>query len=425
MALSTVDTWDLPAEEAARVRSGRRPSIPDLSKKTRLITPDPDGLEEYSVVYTNRALNHMSQKFQGVMKDISATLKSVYAAESVALVPGSGTYAMEAVARQYATGRKCMVIRNGYFSYRWSQIFEFGNIPSEEVVLKARPVDDSDQPAYEPCPLEEVVAAIRANRPDVVFAPHVETSAGMVLPDDYLKVVAAAVHEVGGLFVLDCIASGCLWVDMKQVGVDVLITAPQKGWSGSPCAGVVMLSAEARRRLEETRSTVFAIDLKKWVAVMEAYEAGGHMYHTTMPTDAIYTFWEVQQETAAYGFQRAKEEQLALGDAMRRVLTQRGFKSVAAKGFQAPCVVVLYTDDPEMKTGVKFARQGIQTAAGVPLMVDSFTESAQFLTFRLGLFGLDKLRDMDQTVRRFAGALDRAQKPAEDAQAARAPFSRL
>jgi len=401
--VATIDAWDV--ETPVSPRRITRRVVPKLTKRNQ---SDPDGLEEYSVVYTNRALNHMSKTFQQVMRDISSTLKAVYAAQSVALVPGSGTFAMEAVARQFGTDRKCMVIRNGYFSYRWSQIFEFGNIPAQEIVLKAQPVDNSSRPAYAPCPLAQVLATIQEERPDVVFAPHVETSAGMILPDDYLKAVADAVHEVGGIFVLDCIASGCLWVNMVKVGVDVLITAPQKGWSASPCAGVVLLSAEGRRRLEETKGTSFALDLKKWVGVMEAYEAGGHMYHTTMPTDAIKVFWDVQQETARYGFERAKQEQLYLGRAMRSALTQRGFKSVAADGFQAPCVVVVYTDDVDMKSGVKFAQQGIQTAAGVPLMVDSFTESPRFQTFRLGLFGLDKIQNIDNVVLRFAKALDRA-----------------
>ena len=172
---------------------------------------DPDGLLEFSVVYTDRALNHMSKRFQQVMQDISVTLKEVYHAKSAVVVPGSGTFGMEAVARQFATGRKALVIRNGWFSYRWTQIFEMGSIPSESTVLKARRSGPGKQEPFAPAPIAEVVAAIRAQRPDVVFAPHVETSAGMILPDAYLRAVADAVHEVGGLFVLDCIASGTIW----------------------------------------------------------------------------------------------------------------------------------------------------------------------------------------------------------------------
>lgn len=376
------------------------------SPKNRTPSPDPDGLLEYSVVYTNRSLNHMSRKFQQVMRDISSNLKEVYCADSVALVPGSGTFAMESVARQFGTNQKCLVIRNGYFSYRWSQILEMGSIASEEIVMKGRPVEEGGTPAYGPCPLAEVSQAICKQRPAVVFAPHVETSSGMLLPDSYIKGVADAVHSVGGLFVLDCIASGCLWVDMRALGVDVLISAPQKGWSSSPCVGIVMLSQAARKVLDETTNTVFALDLKKWVSVMEAYEKGGHMYHSTMPTDAIIRFRDVQLETRAYGFERARQEQIRLGEAVRRLLAHTGFKSVAAPGFGAPGVVVSYTPDPEMKSGAKFAALGLQIAAGVPLMLDDFTTSSpDFITFRLGLFGIDKLSNMQETIGRLEKAL--------------------
>jgi len=369
-----------------------------------------NGLAEYSVVYTNRSLNHMSKMFQQAMRDISATLKQVYGSHSAALVPGSGTFAMEAVARQFGSQCKCLVLRNGYFSYRWSQIFETGNIPAEEIVMKACPVDNSPSPAYAPVDLDAVVQTIRRERPRVVFAPHVETSSGIMLPESYIRGIAAAVHEVDGLFVVDCIASGCIWIDMAATGVDVLISAPQKGWSSTPCAGIVMLSALARKRLAETESTCFAVDLKKWVAVMEAYEKGGHMYHTTMPTDSIIQFRNVQQETALYGFDRVRREQLELGTAVRRMLVDRGFKSVAADGFHAPGVVVSYTSDVGMKTGAKFAAQGLQIAAGVPLMVDAFTESPEFSTFRLGLFGIDKLHSHSSTVQRLEEALDQMGK---------------
>ncbi len=364
---------------------------------------DPDGLLEYSVVYTDRSLNHMSQAFQGVMRELSATLKKVYHAQAVAIVPGSGTFGMEAVARQFATGKKALVIRNGWFSYRWTQIFEMGNIPSEAVVLKARQIADEAQAPFAPAAIDEVVATIRNQRPEVVFAPHVETSAGMILPDDYLRVVADATHEVGGLFVLDCIASGAIWVDMAATGVDVLVSAPQKGWTASPCCAMVMLSAAARERIEGTTSTSFACDLKKWLQIMETYEGGAHAYHATMPTDGLVTLRDVMRETEAYGFDKVKGEQLELGARVRALLEARGFPSVAAPGFQAPGVVVSYTTDDGIKTGAKFAAAGLQVAAGVPLACD---ERPDYKAFRIGLFGLDKLHNIERTVATLGKALD-------------------
>lgn len=366
---------------------------------------DPEGLEEFSVVFTDRSLNHMSQQFQGVMRDISSMLREVYSADAVALVPGGGTCAMEAVARQFAAGRKAFVVRNGWFSYRWSQIFEQGGFAGEVQVAMARQSGNAPQSPFAPAPIDEVVAAIRAGRPDVVFAPHVETAAGMILPDDYLKALAEAAHEVGALFVLDCIASGCVWVDMKATGVDVLISAPQKGWSATPSAGLVMLSEAAAKRLEETASNSFALDLRKWRAIMAAYEGGGHAYHLTMPTDALKAFRDTMRETRDYGFERLREAQWRLGNAVRADLGRRGIRSVAAEGFQAPGVVVSYTDDPDVQNGRKFLAQGVQIAAGVPLQVG---EGAEFRTFRLGLFGLDKLYDVETTVARVARALDAA-----------------
>jgi aspartate aminotransferase-like enzyme len=363
---------------------------------------DPDGLLEYSVVFTDRSLNHMSKTFQGVMTDISATLKKVYSAHSVVLVPGGGTYGMEAVARQFGTGKKCMVIRNGWFSYRWTQIFEAGGIPSEEIVLKAKPVEEGSQASFAPVPLDEITAAIAAEKPDVVFAPHVETASGMILPDDYMRGVAEAVHAGGGLFVLDCVASGTIWVDMKDVGIDVLISAPQKGWSASPCSALVMMSELARTRIGDTVSSSFAADLKKWMQIMEAYEGGGHAYHATMPTDAIVKFHESMKETEEYGFDKVRGEQQELGDKVRALMAAHGFKSLAAKGFEAPGVVVFYTDDPDIHNGSKFTAAGLQTAAGVPLMCD---EPADFRTFRVGLFGLDKLHNVDRTVASLEKAL--------------------
>ncbi|MEY4643339.1 MAG: hypothetical protein RLZZ596_170 [Pseudomonadota bacterium] len=365
---------------------------------------DPDGLLEFSVVYTDRALNHMSKRFQNVMRDISSILKEVYHAKSTALVPGSGTFGMESVARQFATGKKVIVLRNGWFSYRWTQIFDMGSIPSESMVMKARRVGTSAQAPWIPCPVDEVVAAIKAQKPAVVFAPHVETSAGIILPDDYIRKVTEAVHEVGGLFVLDCIASGCMWVDMEATGVDVLISAPQKGWSGSPACAMVMLNARARQAIENTTSTSFATDLKKWLQIMEAYENGGHAYHSTMPTDALARLDEVMRETKEYGFEKVRQEQIELGSKVRALLERRGIVSVAAEGFKAPGVVVSYTSDPEIQSSKKFLAQGLQTAAGVPLMCD---EPANFSTFRIGLFGLEKLHNVDRSVGHMAEALDR------------------
>lgn len=364
---------------------------------------DPEGLLEYSVVFTDRSLNHMSKRFQGVMNDISSTLKKVYNAAAVVVVPGGGTYGMEAVARQFATDRKCLIIRNGWFSYRWTQILETGHITDDTIVMKAQAVDDSAQPALAPAPIEEVVARIKSEKPAMVFAPHVETASGMLLPDDYVRAIGDAVHAVGGLFVLDCIASGTLWVDMKALGVDILISAPQKGWSASPCSALVMLGDEARQRIDQTTSTSFACDLRKWLQIMEAYENGGHAYHATMPTDALVKFRDTMKETEAYGFDKVKEEQLELGRRARALLVSRGFKSVAAEGFQAPGVVVSYTDDADIQTGKKFLAQGLQIAAGVPLQCD---EPQDFRTFRIGLFGLDKLHNIDRTIDNLNQALD-------------------
>ena len=363
---------------------------------------DPDGLEEFSVVFTDRSLNHMSARFQTVMRDVSSLLAEVYRGSAVALVPGGGTYAMEAVARQFGQGR-VLIIRNGWFSYRWSQIFEAGGFAGETTVVMARQTGNDARAPYAPPPVEEVVARIREVRPEAVFAPHVETSAGIILPDDYIAQVAATAHEVGALLVLDCIASGCVWVDMAATGVDVLISAPQKGWSASPSAGVVVLSPAAEARLAETTSNSFAIDLKKWRAIMAAYEGGGHAYHATMPTDAIVGFRDAMVETKAMGFEAAKAAQWALGRAVRGMLAAKGVVSVAAEGFQAPGVVVSYTGDAEVQTGAKFRAQGLQIAAGVPLQVG---EGPEFKTFRLGLFGLDKLRDIDATVARLQRAVE-------------------
>ncbi|MFM7283815.1 MAG: aminotransferase class V-fold PLP-dependent enzyme [Betaproteobacteria bacterium] len=356
---------------------------------------DPDGLLEFSVVYTDRALNHMSKRFQRVVCEISSTLKQVYGAQSAILVPGSGTFGMESVARQFAGGKNVVILRNGWFSYRWSQILEMGAITSQLTVLKARQTGSDAQAPWIPHPIEEVEATILRERPAVVFAPHVETSAGMILPDHYLSRVSAATHQIGGLFVLDCIASGAMWVDMRSTGVDVLISAPQKGWSGSPCCAMVMLSERARAAIDQTVSSSYACDLKKWLQVVETYESGSHVYHTTMPTDALIRLRDVMQETRNCGFEQTRQQQEDLGRRARQLIEGYGYPSVAAEGFKAPCVVVSYTTDPEIQSGKKFIALGLQTASGVPLQCD---EKADFRSWRVGLFGLEKLQNPDRTL---------------------------
>ncbi|MDO6584944.1 aminotransferase class V-fold PLP-dependent enzyme [Salipiger sp. 1_MG-2023] len=364
---------------------------------------DPTGLDEFSVVFTDRSLNHMSAAFQEVMRDISGLLREVYGADGVALVPGGGTFGMEAVARQFGQGAKALVVRNGWFSFRWSQIFDAGGFGGEVTVMKARQIGNAPTTGFAPAPIAEVCEAIRREAPQIVFAPHVETSSGIILPEDYITQMAQAAHEVGALMVLDCIASGCVWVDMRATGVDVLISAPQKGWSATPCAGLVMLSQRALERMEATASNSFAMDLKKWRDIMAAYEAGGHAYHATMPTDGLRMFRDAMFETQQMGFDQAKAAQWELGDKVRALLAGRGVASVAAEGYGAPGVVVSYTDRPEIKSGKAFAEQGTQIAAGVPLQVG---EPEGFSTFRLGLFGLDKLADVDGTVARLGRALE-------------------
>jgi aspartate aminotransferase-like enzyme len=365
---------------------------------------DPDGLLEFSVVYTDRSLNHMSEEFKKVIVDISSVLKDAYNASSAVIVPGSGTFGMEAVARQFANNEKCLILRNGWFSYRWTQIFDLANITKDITVIKGKQLEDATQGVFAPAPIEEVVAFIKKEKPAVVFAPHVETSAGIILPDDYLKAVGEAVRSVNGLFVLDCIASGATWVDMKACNVDVLITAPQKGWSSSPCCAMVAMGDRARERIESTQSSSFSMDLKKWLQIMEAYEKGGHVYHTTMPTDALKILRNVMKETQSLGFAALKAKQQELGNKVRALLVSNGYHSVAAKGFQSPGVVVSYTKDPEIQSGKKFIALGMQTAAGVPLQCD---ERSDFRTFRLGLFGLEKLAHIDRTVDHLATALEK------------------
>ncbi|MDL5035655.1 aminotransferase class V-fold PLP-dependent enzyme [Comamonas sp. Y6] len=364
---------------------------------------DPDGLLEFSVVYTDRALNHMSRKFVGVMQDILGTLKDVYHAHTAVLVPGSGTFGMEAVARQFANREKVLIVRNGWFSYRWTQIFDEGALGGGSVVCKARKQGEGAQAPWAPCPAADVAETIRIERPKVVFAPHVETASGILLPDDYLRTVADAAHEVGALFVLDCVASGAMWVDMEKTGVDVLISAPQKGWSSSPCCAMIMLSQRAREAIEHTQSSSFSCDLKKWMQIAEGYEKGQHAYHTTLPTDALLRLRDVMLETREYGFAKVREEQIALGTQVRELLQSRGFPSVAAEGFKSPGVVVSYTTDAEIQSGRAFIKVGLQTASGVPLQCD---EGPDFQTFRLGLFGLEKWHNVERTVGHLRKALD-------------------
>ena len=366
---------------------------------------DPNGLLEYSVVYTDRALNHMSKAFQQVMNDLSSDLKSVYNADAVVIVPGSGTYGMEAVARQLANDEDCLIIRNGWFSYRWTQILEKGKIAKSSTVLTANRADDSESPKpFAPVDIDVAVAKIREEKPAVVFAPHVETSSGIILSDDYIKALSEAVHSVGGLLVIDCIASGCVWLDMKALGIDVLISAPQKGWSSTPGAGLVMLSDTVVKKVDSTESDSFSIDLKQWLNIMRAYENGGHAYHATMPTDSLRQFRDAVNEAKAIGFDKLCDAQWTLGRRIREVLEAKGVESVAAEGFKAPGVVVSYTDRDDMHKGSAFAEIGVQIAAGVPLKVG---EPDNFKTFRLGLFGLDKLTDIDGTVARFETALNK------------------
>jgi aspartate aminotransferase-like enzyme len=364
---------------------------------------DPDGLLEYSVVYTDRALNHMAKRFSGVMQDISATLKEVYGAQAAVVVPGSGSFGMEAVARQFAGGKDVLIVRNGWFSYRWTQIFEAAGVASSSTVLKARLTGSAPKSPFAPAPLDEIVGRIAASRPAVVFAPHVETSAGMILPDDHLRAIGDAVHAYGGIFVLDCVASGAMWVNMAASGVDVLISAPQKGWSSTPCAGLVMLSQHALDVMAGTTSSSFSLDLKKWLAMMQAHEQGAMAYHATYPTDGLAQLRDAMAETRAMGFDEAKAAQVEMGRRVRGLLEGRGIRSVAAPGFQAPCVVVSYTDHADWQNTKAFAAQGLQVAAGVPLACD---EPADYRSFRIGLFGLDKLKNIDRTVATFERALD-------------------
>ena len=365
---------------------------------------DPDGLLEYSVVFTDRSLNHMSKRFVGVMQDIISVLKDAYDASAVAIVPGGGSYGMEAVARQLVTDRKTLIVRNGLFSFRWSQIIDAGKITDDVTVLTASQAEDATTSPWSPAPIDEVTATIREQKPQVVIAPHVETAAGIQLPEDYLRALGEAAHEVGALFVLDCVASGASWVSMTDTGVDVLVSAPQKGWSGTPCAGYIMLSEAGRKAVEETTSTSFAIDLKKWLTIADSYVEGTTPYHATMPTDSLAHNAELMVEAREIGLEKLRAAQIELGAKVTELLTSRGITPIAAEGFAAPSVIVAYTVDPAVKSGAKFKEAGIQVASGVPLQCG---EREDFSTFRLGLFGLDKLQDVDGTVERLRAGLDK------------------
>ncbi|OHY81062.1 aminotransferase class V-fold PLP-dependent enzyme [Marinobacter sp. AC-23] len=364
---------------------------------------DPDGLLEYSVVFNDRSLNHMSAPFQQVMQDISSTLRQVYNAKRAVIVPGGGSFGMEAVARQFANDERCLVVRNGWFSYRWSQILEAGRITNDITVLQAQASNNIAQAAYAPVPAKEVAERIRAEKPAVVFVPHVETASGIVLPEDYLKTIGEAVKDVSGLFVLDCVASGALWVDTAACGVDVLISAPQKGWSASPCAALITLSERAVARMEGTTSSSFAADLRKWSQIMQAYEAGNHAYHATMPTDTLVILRDAMLETVKIGPDLLYQRQIELGKQVRELFHNAGFKSVAAPGFESPSVVVLHTDNINIHNTSLFREQGLQIAAGVPLMCG---EPEDFRTFRMGLFGLEKLNNVERSVENLSVALE-------------------
>jgi alanine-glyoxylate transaminase/serine-glyoxylate transaminase/serine-pyruvate transaminase len=344
------------------------------------------------------------------MNDINDTLKEAYNATSVIVMPGSGSYGMESVARQWATGKKVMVLRNGYFSYRWTDIFEQTGIPSEVIVVKGQPIDNSPQPQFAPHDIDSVVAQIKAEKPAVVFAPHVETSTGIILPDEYIKKVAAAVHAHGGLFVLDCIASGTVWVDMKATGVDCILSAPQKGWTGPACASLMMLSERGDHATRNTTSTSMVINMRKWLEVMDSYVNGGFAYYTTMPTDALNLFRDAALETKEMGFKKAADAAWALGNECRDMMKSKGLRTVSAPGFEAPGVSVWYTDQPDMFN--KFKAKGFQIAAGVPFMIN---EPAGNFTFRIGLFGLDKITNKEKTIKTLETTLETLLEPEEAA----------
>lgn len=360
--------------------------------------------KEFSVIHTNRSLNLMSDPFQKVMNDLNNLLKKTYNASKVAIIPGSGTFGMEAVARQFATNEHVFVIRNGWFSYRWTEIFDMGRIPASHTVLKAKSICNSNQ--YFPYPIDQVLDQIKKHKPSVVFAPHVETSTGIILPHDYIKCMSNEVHKYGGLLFLDCIASGCVWVNMKELGIDVVISAPQKGWTGPACAGLIMMSEHAVTKMSNTKETSYAMSLKKWSGVMDAYENGRFAYHTTMPTDALRDFHEITVEMMKFGFFNLRVAQQELGNKARKLMNSKGLLSVAAAGFEAPGVLVYYSptgvDNPFIVDSFKV--HGLQIATGVPWKIN---EPEDLKTFRIGLFGLDKLSNIPETLNLLDNALDK------------------
>ncbi|OOR90849.1 class V aminotransferase [Moraxella caviae] len=366
---------------------------------------DPDGLLEYSVVYTDRSLNHMSKVFGQVMRDLSSELKSLYHADAVAIVPGSGTSGMEAVVRAFADDKNCVVVRNGWFSYRWTQILEASRVAKSCEVFCAEQVQPAGEKAqFAPADLAKVSDFIREHKPDVVFAPHVETASGMMLSDEYIAGLAKAAHDVGALLVIDSIASGCVWLDMKALGIDVLISAPQKGLSSTPCAGLVMMNDKAAGLLANATPSSFALDLKAWHGIMQAYENGGHAYHATMPTDSLRQLRDALLEAKAVGYETLKSAQIELGKRIVALLAEKGVASVAHPDCQARGVVVCHAPSEAVHKGAAFAEQGLQIAAGTPLKVG---EPEDYQSFRIGLFGLDKLTDVDGAVARFQAAADK------------------
>lgn len=366
---------------------------------------DPKGLREFSVVYTDRSLNHMSETFCKTMQSVNTEMKTLYNAEQLVIVPGGGTYGMESVARQFGPGRNAMVLRNGLFSYRWTQIFDQAKGAlcknrTPAVFTAGRQGPGKNSP-FAPYPIDEIVGIIQKEKPGLVMAPHVETSTGIILPNDYLAKLGEAVRSVDGLFVLDCIASGSVWVDLKQLSVDVAVMAPQKSWSSTPCAALILLGERGLRSLEsqkDSTSDSFSLNLHKWWCVMRKYEEGAHMYHATMPTDGIRKFHDFLHELKAFGFERAEKAQWEIGRGVRSILKNEGFQSVAAEGFEAPGVVVSYAPNDDFATGKAFLKQGVQVAAGVPLFLN---EGVEFKAFRIGLFGLDKLQSPSKVINDF------------------------
>jgi aspartate aminotransferase-like enzyme len=376
--------------------------------------PKQGPFHEYSVVYTDRVFNLMSPVFQEAMVTVSTELKACYKAAACVLIPGSGTYAMEAVARQFAWKKSVVIVRNGYFSYRWSDIMHVCELPAHETVIQAKPVDATEaRPQLAPPSIESVVAAIREHKPALVCAPHVETSTGILLSKDYIRALSAATHEVGGLLCIDGIAAGMVWLDMVELGVDVYVTAPQKGWTGPACVGIAMLSEAGVKAAKHSQSNSFCCNLAQWLVVMDEYEnkekkGPGFKYYTTLPTDAIMQFRDRILETKKIGYETTQKNMEELGRRVRAELAQRGFKSVAADGWGAPGVVVVYSHIDGAVA--KFKGAGLQIAGGVNWMLgqDKWAHPIDptTATFRLGLFGIDKVQNVTECVTRLTKAVD-------------------